>query len=176
MEKLVESGLVTAVLDMTTTEIADLVVGGVFPAGPERLDVIARTGVPYVGSCGALDMVNFGALATVPERFDGRRLHVHNPEVTLMRTTADENVAFGELIAEQAQRVRRAGAVPAARGWGVADRRARPAVLGPRSRRRTVRHDRGSGSTRRRERRVERVAANINDPASPRPCWRRSRR
>jgi uncharacterized protein (UPF0261 family) len=101
MEKLVESGLITAVLDMTTTEIADLVVGGVFPAGPERLDVIAATGVPYVGSCGALDMVNFGALATVPERFDGRRLHVHNPEVTLMRTTVDENVAFGELIAEK---------------------------------------------------------------------------
>ena len=101
MEKLVESGLITAVLDMTTTEIADLVVGGVFPAGPERLDVIAATGVPYVGSCGALDMVNFGALATVPERFDGRRLHVHNPEVTLMRTTVDENVAFGELIADK---------------------------------------------------------------------------
>ena len=65
MEKLVESGLITAVLDMTTTEIADLVVGGVFPAGPERLDVDRRArGVPYVGSCGALDMVNFGALAT----------------------------------------------------------------------------------------------------------------
>ena len=57
--------------------------------------------MPYVGSCGALDMVNFGALATVPERFDGRRLHVHNPEVTLMRTTVDENVAFGELIADK---------------------------------------------------------------------------
>jgi uncharacterized protein (UPF0261 family) len=99
MEKLVASGLITAVLDMTTTEIADLVVGGVFPAGPERLDVVAATRVPYVGSCGALDMVNFGAMASVPAQFADRLLHVHNPEVTLMRTTAAENVAFGEFIA-----------------------------------------------------------------------------
>jgi uncharacterized protein (UPF0261 family) len=99
MEKLVGSGLVTAVLDMTTTEIADLIVGGVFPAGPDRFDVVAQTGVPYVGSCGALDMVNFGAKSTVPEQFADRLLHVHNPEVTLMRTTVDENVAFGEFIA-----------------------------------------------------------------------------
>jgi uncharacterized protein (UPF0261 family) len=101
MEKLVESGMIVAVLDMTTTEIADLVVGGVFPAGPQRLDVIAASGVPYVGSCGALDMVNFGARATVPERFAERLLLVHNTEVTLMRTTAEENVMFGELIARK---------------------------------------------------------------------------
>ncbi len=99
MEKLVASGLITAVLDMTTTEIADLVVGGVFPAGPDRLDVVAATGVPYVGSCGALDMVNFGAKASVPALFADRVLHVHNPEVTLMRTTPEENVTFGEFIA-----------------------------------------------------------------------------
>jgi uncharacterized protein (UPF0261 family) len=99
MEKLVASGLITAVLDMTTTEVADLVVGGVFPAGPDRLDVVASTGVPYVGSCGALDMVNFGARASVPAQFGERLLHVHNPEVTLMRTTAEENVAFGQFIA-----------------------------------------------------------------------------
>jgi uncharacterized protein (UPF0261 family) len=101
MEKLVASGLITAVLDMTTTEIADLVVGGVFPAGPDRLDVVAATGVPYVGSCGALDMVNFGAKASVPAQFSGRLLHVHNPEVTLMRTTAEENERFGEFIASK---------------------------------------------------------------------------
>jgi uncharacterized protein (UPF0261 family) len=99
MEKLVGSGLITAVLDMTTTEVADLIVGGVFPAGPDRFDVMAQTEVPYVGSCGALDMVNFGAKSTVPARFADRLLHVHNPEVTLMRTTIDENVAFGEFIA-----------------------------------------------------------------------------
>lgn len=99
MEKLVGSGLITAMLDMTTTEVADLVVGGVFPAGPDRLDVVASTSVPYVGSCGALDMVNFGARDTVPSQFADRLLHVHNAEVTLMRTTAGENVAFGEFIA-----------------------------------------------------------------------------
>jgi uncharacterized protein (UPF0261 family) len=101
MEKLVDSGLVSAVLDMTTTEIADLIVGGVFPAGQDRLGAIARTGVPYVGSCGALDMVNFGGIDTVPQRFAERLFHVHNPHVTLMRTTAAENEAFGMFIAEK---------------------------------------------------------------------------
>ena len=101
MEKLVGSGLITAVLDMTTTEVADLLVGGVFPAGPDRFDVVAQTGVPYVGSCGALDMVNFGAKTTLPAQFVDRLLHVHNPEVTLMRTTVDENVGFGEFIASK---------------------------------------------------------------------------
>jgi uncharacterized protein (UPF0261 family) len=99
MEKLVDSGMVFAVLDMTTTEVADLLVGGVFPAGPDRLGAIARTGIPYVGSCGALDMVNFGARDTVPAMFADRLFHVHNPQVTLMRTTPDENTAFGEFIA-----------------------------------------------------------------------------
>ncbi len=101
MEKLVDSGMVDAVLDMTTTEIADHVVGGVFSAGPDRLGAIARTGVPYVGSCGALDMVNFGALETVPVAFGDRNLHVHNANVTLMRTTAEENIAFGSFIARK---------------------------------------------------------------------------
>jgi uncharacterized protein (UPF0261 family) len=99
MEKLVDDGLVGGVLDLTTTEIADLLVGGVMSAGEDRLDAIARTGVPYVGSCGALDMVNFGA--DVPARFDGRLLYVHNAQVTLMRTTAAENVAIGEFLARK---------------------------------------------------------------------------
>jgi uncharacterized protein (UPF0261 family) len=99
MEKLIDSGMVFAVLDMTTTEVADYLVGGVFPAGPDRLGAIARTGIPYVGSCGALDMVNFGAPDTVPAKFADRLFHVHNPQVTLMRTTPDENTAFGEFIA-----------------------------------------------------------------------------
>lgn len=101
MEKLTDSGMLRAVLDMTTTEIADYLVGGVFPAGPERMDVIARTKVPYVGSVGAVDMVNFGAVETVPTQFADRTLHVHNPQVTLMRTTVDENVAVGEFIARK---------------------------------------------------------------------------
>ncbi len=99
MEKLVDSGMIVAVLDMTTTEVADHLVGGVFSAGLDRIGAIARTGVPYVGSVGAVDMVNFGARETVPEFFADRNLHVHNPQVTLMRTTADENTAIGEFIA-----------------------------------------------------------------------------
>jgi len=101
MEKLVDSGMITAVLDMTTTEVADLLVGGVFPAGPDRFGAIARTRVPYVGSCGALDMVNFGAMESVPPKFADRLLHMHNPQVTLMRTTAPENKLFGSFIARK---------------------------------------------------------------------------
>jgi uncharacterized protein (UPF0261 family) len=101
MEKLVDSGLVAGVLDMTTTEVADLVVGGVFPATEDRLGAVLRTGVPYVGSCGALDMVNFGAPDTIAEQFGDRLFHVHNPQVTLMRTTPEENTAFGRFLAER---------------------------------------------------------------------------
>ncbi|GAB2664421.1 Tm-1-like ATP-binding domain-containing protein [Saccharopolyspora gloriosae] len=90
MEKLVADGLIEAVLDITTTEVCDLIAGGVMSAGDTRLDAIARGGVPYVGSCGALDMVNFGAPDTVPERYRGRLFYEHNPQVTLMRTTPDE--------------------------------------------------------------------------------------
>ncbi|CAM04881.1 uncharacterized protein (UPF0261 family) [Saccharopolyspora erythraea NRRL 2338] len=99
MEKLVDDGLIGAVLDLTTTEVCDLVAGGVMSAGEGRLDAIARTGVPYVGSCGALDMVNFGAFETVPERYRDRNLYVHNPQVTLMRTTPDECREIGSFIA-----------------------------------------------------------------------------
>src|SRR4029077_12850697 len=81
MEKLVESGLIQGVLDITTTEVADEVVGGILPAGPHRFEAILQARVPYVLSLGALDMVNFGALATVPESFRDRRLHVHNAQV-----------------------------------------------------------------------------------------------
>lgn len=99
MEKLVDSGLLAGVLDLTTTEIADHVVGGVFSAGPDRLGAIARTGVPYVGSVGAVDMVNFGPQETVPARFADRLTHAHNAYVTLMRTTPEENAEIGRLIA-----------------------------------------------------------------------------
>jgi uncharacterized protein (UPF0261 family) len=99
MEKLVDDGLVGSVLDITTTEVCDLLVGGVFPATQDRLGAIARTGVPYVGSCGALDMVNFGAPSTLPAQFAGRTLYEHNPQVTLMRTTPDECVEIARFIA-----------------------------------------------------------------------------
>ncbi len=104
MEKLADSGLLAGVIDVTTTEVADFLIGGVFPCTEDRFGAIARTRLPYVGSCGALDMVNFGALASVPERFRDRRLHVHNPQVTLMRTTADENAQIGAWIGERLNR------------------------------------------------------------------------
>ena len=79
--------------------------GGIFPADEMRFDAIVRTRIPYVVSCGALDMVNFGPLETVPERYRGRQLYVHNPQVTLMRTTPDENVRMAEWIAAQINRM-----------------------------------------------------------------------
>ncbi|GGI19645.1 ABC transporter permease [Bradyrhizobium guangdongense] len=101
MEKLVESGQLAGVIDLTTTEICDLLMGGVFPATEDRFGAVIRTRVPYVGSVGALDMVNFGAPDTIPERYRGRKFHVHNPQVTLMRTTAEENERIGRWIGER---------------------------------------------------------------------------
>ena len=101
MEKLVESGQLAGVIDITTTEICDLLMGGVFPATEDRFGAIIRTRLPYVGSVGALDMVNFGAPDTMPERYRGRKFHVHNPQVTLMRTTVEENERMGRWIAER---------------------------------------------------------------------------
>ena len=104
MEALVDSGLLTGVMDITTTEVADLLCGGVLPAGPDRLDCIARTGVPYVGSVGACDMVNFWAPETVPARYQGRLFYQHNANVTLMRTNAEECAAIGTWIAQKLNR------------------------------------------------------------------------
>ncbi|TWA99046.1 ABC transporter permease [Bradyrhizobium stylosanthis] len=101
MEKLVESGQLAGVIDLTTTEICDLLMGGVFPATEDRFGAIIRSRLPYVGSVGALDMVNFGAPDTIPERYRGRKFHVHNPQVTLMRTTVEENERMGRWIAER---------------------------------------------------------------------------
>ncbi len=95
LESLVADGLIAGVLDITTTELADELVGGVLSAGPERLTAAARAGVPQVVSVGAIDMVNFFAPATVPARFAGRKFHHHNANVTLMRTTAEECAAIG---------------------------------------------------------------------------------
>lgn len=101
MEKLVESGQLAGVIDLTTTEICDLLMGGVFPATEDRLGAIIRSRLSYVGSVGALDMVNFGAPETIPERYRGRKFHVHNPQVTLMRTTVEENERMGRWIGER---------------------------------------------------------------------------
>jgi uncharacterized protein (UPF0261 family)/ABC-type branched-subunit amino acid transport system ATPase component len=105
MEKLAESGLLAGVLDITTTEIADEIVGGVLSAGPARMDVYSQKSFPYVGSCGALDMVNFWAIDTVPPQFKGRNLHKHNANVTLMRTTAEESAQIGRFIAAKLNRM-----------------------------------------------------------------------
>jgi uncharacterized protein (UPF0261 family) len=105
LEKLVSSGLLAGVIDLTTTEIADELVGGVLTAGPERLDAMVAARIPYVGSCGALDMVNFWAMDTVPTAFRGRRLHKHNDNVTLMRTTPEECAAIGRFIVEKLNRM-----------------------------------------------------------------------
>lgn len=98
MEKLADSGALSGMIDTTTTEVADLLMGGVMSAGEDRMGAAIRTKMPYVGSCGALDMVNFGGIETVPEKFKTRKLHVHNSNVTLMRTSPEENRRMGEWI------------------------------------------------------------------------------
>jgi uncharacterized protein (UPF0261 family) len=104
MEKLVSSSLMAGVIDVTTTEVADLLMGGIFPCGEDRFGAVQCMKVPCVVSCGALDMVNFGARETVPERYRHRLLYRHNPQVTLMRTTAEENARMGRWIAERLDR------------------------------------------------------------------------
>lgn len=98
LEKLARDGMLAGVLDLTTTELADELVGGVLSAGPDRLTAAGERGIPQVVSVGALDMVNFHGIDTVPERFRGRNLHRHNANVTLMRTTPEENAKLGEEI------------------------------------------------------------------------------
>jgi uncharacterized protein (UPF0261 family) len=101
MEALVEGGMLSGVLDVTTTELCDDLVGGVLSAGPERLEAAGAAGVPQVVSLGALDMVNFGGRETVPPKFEDRNLYVHNPSVTLMRTTPEECAELGRRIARK---------------------------------------------------------------------------
>ena len=106
LEKLANDGHLAMMVDLTTTEIADLLCGGVLSAGEDRLGAPIRRALPYVGSCGALDMVNFWGRETVPKAFDGRLFHIHNANVTLMRTTPDENRRIGTWIAQRLNRMR----------------------------------------------------------------------
>lgn len=101
METLIADGLVKGVLDITTTEWADELCGGTLSAGPTRLDAAGRAGVPAIVTPGCLDMVNFGARETVPEKYEGRNFYIHNPQVTLMRTTPEECVQLGKILAEK---------------------------------------------------------------------------
>lgn len=163
MEKLVDSGQLAGIIDLTTTEICDLLMGGVFPATEDRFGAIIRTRLPYIGSVGALDMVNFGAPDTIPERYRGRKFHVHNPQVTLMRTTVEENERIGRWIGERLNQMDGPvrfflpeGGVSAldARGQPFWDPEADAALF--RALERTVR---STGS-----RQLIRVKQNINDP------------
>ena len=164
MESLADSGLLAGFIDLTTTEVADMLVGGVFPCDGDRFGAAIRTRLPSVLSVGALDMVNFGPRESVPERFRGRRLVVHNPNVTLMRTTAEENRAIGQWIGDRLNRMEGEvrlllpeGGVSAldAPGKLFHDPEADAALFGAleKTLRRTQR------------RRVERIKANINDDA-----------
>ena len=105
MEKLADSGMLTAAVDLTTTEVCDLMMGGVFPATEDRFGAFIRTRLPYVGSVGALDMVNFGPRNTVPDHYRDRTFVEHNPQVTLMRTMPEENARMGAWIAERLNRM-----------------------------------------------------------------------
>lgn len=105
MEKLIDSGYLSAAIDVTTTEVADHLFGGILPCTDDRFGAVIRTKIPYVGSVGAVDMVNFGARETVPERYAKRKFHVHNATVTLMRTTPEENAAIGAWIVERLNRM-----------------------------------------------------------------------
>lgn len=105
MEKLMDSGMLSAILDLTTTEICDMIAGGVFAADEDRFGASIRAGKPYIGACGALDMVNFNAPDTVPEKYRGRLFYEHNPQITLMRTTPTENAEMGRWIGERLNRM-----------------------------------------------------------------------
>src|SRR5215469_5706672 len=101
MEKLLDDGLIGGVIDVTTTEVCDHLFGGVLACTDDRFGAVVRSKAPYVGSCGALDMVNFGAIETVPPQYRGRKLYRHNPQVTLMRTTVEENIQQARWIASR---------------------------------------------------------------------------
>jgi uncharacterized protein (UPF0261 family) len=127
MESFIADGMIRGVLDLTTTELADELVGGILTAGPDRLTAAGLRGVPQVISLGALDMVNFGPPETMPERFRGRRFYRHNPTVTLMRTTPEENDRLGKEIAQKASAARGPTAVLVPRrGVSAIDREGQP--------------------------------------------------
>lgn len=104
MEKLADSGMLSGLLDLTTTEVCDMLFGGVLACDETRFDAVAKQRIPCVMSCGALDMVNFGHESTVPQKYAGRLFYHHNAQVTLMRTTTEENVAMAKWIAEKLNR------------------------------------------------------------------------
>lgn len=168
MEALIESGMVAGVLDITTTEHADELAGGVLSAGPERLDAAAKARIPALIAPGCLDMVNFGEAASVPAKYEGRRFYIHNPQVTLMRTTPEECDELGRIIAEKVNSYtapaailipRRAISVISAAGQPFHDATADEALFSA-----IHRHSRQP---------VEDYDLEINDPAFARACAER---
>jgi uncharacterized protein (UPF0261 family) len=164
MESLADSGLLAGFIDLTTTEVADMLVGGVFPCDADRFGAAIRTGLPCIVSVGAVDMVNFGPRDTIPEKFRNRRFVVHNPNVTLMRTTPPESRAIGEWMGARinqmegpARLLLPEGGVSAldAPGEPFHDPEADAALFGALEQ--TIRQTP--------RRRIERVKANINDEA-----------
>ena len=101
MEKLLDDGFIDGVIDITTTEVCDYLFGGILSCTDDRFGAVVRSQAPYLGSCGALDMVNFGAMETVPQHYRERKLYPHNPQVTLMRTTVEENIRQARWIANR---------------------------------------------------------------------------
>jgi uncharacterized protein (UPF0261 family) len=101
MEKLLDDGFIGGLIDITTTEVCDHLFGGILACTDDRFGAVKRSQAPYVGSCGALDMVNFGAMETVPPRYRARNLYPHNPQITLMRTTVEENIQQARWIAHR---------------------------------------------------------------------------
>jgi uncharacterized protein (UPF0261 family) len=101
MEKLVDAGKLIGVIDVSTTEVCDMMMGGILPATEDRFGAVIRTKIPYIGSVGALDMVNFAAPETVPAQYRQRLFYPHNPQITLMRTTPEENARMGRWIGER---------------------------------------------------------------------------
>ena len=139
MEALVDAGFLAGVLDTTTTELCDDLVGGVLSAGPDRLEAAGAAGLPQVVSLGALDMVNFGARDTVPPQFEDRNLYVHNPTITLMRTTKEECAELGRRIARKLSAANGPGRAVHPARRRVGDRRPGRAVPRRRGRRGAVR-------------------------------------
>ena len=164
MESLIGEGLIAGVLDITTTELADEQVGGFLTAGPDRLTAAGRAGIPQVVSTGALDMVNFYAPESVPARFKDRLFYRHNANVTLMRTTPDENARIGAGIARKLSAATRAGRRPAAGPRRLGDRQGRTAVR---------RSGRAPGAPRRHPRRRARDRGGGTGSAHQRPGLRR---
>ena len=164
MESLADSGMLAGFVDLTTTEVADMLVGGVFPADGDRFGAAIRTRLPWIGSVGAMDMVNFGPRDTVPDKFGTRRFVIHNPNITLMRTTPQENHAIGEWMGARINQMEGPvrlllpeGGVSAldAPGKPFHDPEANAALF--EALEQTVRQTA--------QRRIERVRANINDDA-----------